>query len=52
MIKPGWYDVDNDTCKKNHSKEYRPVLTAAENAKGVLDIDTVKGCRLGIEKYP
>lgn len=33
-------------------KRYRPVLTAAENGKGVLDVDTVKGCSLGMGAYP
>jgi hypothetical protein len=28
------------------------VLTAIENEKGVLDVDTVKGCTLGMRAYP
>jgi hypothetical protein len=31
---------------------YLPFLSASINRKGVLDIDTVKGCRFGMEKYP
>lgn len=31
---------------------YRPYLTATENGKGVLDVDTVKGCTLGMAAYP
>ena len=31
---------------------YKPILTATENAKGVIDVDTVKGCELGMAKYP
>lgn len=31
---------------------YRPYLTAMENSKGVLDVDTVKGCTLGMAAYP
>lgn len=31
---------------------YRPVLTASENRKGVLDVDTVKGCYSGMAAYP
>ena len=31
---------------------YRLYLTAIENGKGVLDVDTVKGCTLGMEAYP
>jgi len=31
---------------------YRPFLTATENGKGVLDVDTVKGCTLGLAAYP
>lgn len=31
---------------------YKPVLTASENLKGVLDVDTVKGCYSGMSAYP
>lgn len=31
---------------------YRQVLTAIENRKGVLDVDTVKGCYSGMAAYP
>jgi hypothetical protein len=31
---------------------YLPLLTASENQKGVLDVDTVKGCTLGMRAYP
>ena len=31
---------------------YRQKLTVTVNNKGVLDVDTVKGCRLGMEAYP
>lgn len=33
-------------------KEYLPILTVTRNRKGVLDIDTVKGCTSGMAKYP
>ena len=33
-------------------RQYRPVLTATENGKGVLDVDTVKGCACGMSAYP
>lgn len=33
-------------------KQYRGYLTAAENFKGVLDVDTVKGCTAGMAAYP
>ena len=33
-------------------KQYLPVLTASENFKGVLDVDTVKGCYSGMAAYP
>jgi len=32
--------------------EYLPILTASENLKGVLDVDTVKGCACGVSRYP
>ena len=31
---------------------YQPILTATENQKGVLDVDTVKGCTLGMRSRP
>ncbi len=31
---------------------YLPVLTAVENEKGVLDVDTVKGCAIGMQSRP
>ena len=33
-------------------KHYSHILTVAENHKGVLDVDTVKGCTLGMKAYP
>ncbi len=33
-------------------RTYLPVLTAVENQKGVLDVDTVKGCTLGMQARP
>ena len=36
----------------NNLKEYSPYLSASLNCKGVLDVDTVKGCEFGMAKYP
>jgi hypothetical protein len=33
-------------------RRYLPILTAVENQKGVLDVDTVKGCAIGMRVYP
>lgn len=33
-------------------KKYKPYISANLNRKGVLDIDSVKGCSLGMSKYP
>lgn len=33
-------------------RRYLPFLTAVENEKGVLDVDTVKGCTLGMRAQP
>lgn len=33
-------------------RRYLPVLIASENQKGVLDVDTVKGCTLGMKAQP
>jgi hypothetical protein len=37
---------------RNGLRLYQPLLTASENQKGVLDVDTVKGCALGMRAYP
>jgi hypothetical protein len=31
---------------------YLPILTVVKNRKGVIDVDTVKGCTLGMRAYP
>lgn len=41
-----------DVRKAPNLRRYRGVLTVAENRKGVLDVDTVKGCTLGMRAYP
>lgn len=33
-------------------KTFKPYLTATENKKGVVDVDTVKGCALGMKAHP
>jgi len=33
-------------------RQYMPVLTVSENQKGVLDVDTVKGCTIGMQARP
>jgi hypothetical protein len=35
-----------------NGKPYRPVLTATTNRKGVLEVDTVKGCAAGMANNP
>lgn len=37
---------------RNGKRLYRPILTAIENEKGVLDVDTVKGCTPGMTARP
>jgi hypothetical protein len=41
-----------NTHTTHEKRRYLPILTAVENLKGVLDVDTVKGCTLGLERYP
>jgi hypothetical protein len=36
----------------NGLRRYGKMLTAAVNAKGVMDVDTVKGCTLGMQAHP
>lgn len=33
-------------------RQYLPILTVSENQKGVLDVDTVKGCTIGMQARP
>ena len=40
------------TKKPDGKRQYIPLLTAIENHKGVLDVDTVKGCTLGMRSNP
>ena len=42
----------DDTEEYLGARRYRPILTAVENGKGVLDVDTVKGCALGMRSHP
>lgn len=41
-----------DSEKRAGKRLYKPILTAVENQKGVLDVDTVKGCALGMAARP
>ena len=43
---------DAGYIKPTYRHTYKPCLTASENLKGVLDVDTVKGCFYGMNKYP
>ncbi len=38
--------------ERGNKRQYLPLLTAVENQKGVLDVDTVKGCTLGMAARP
>lgn len=42
----------DDTEEYFGRRRYKALLTAAVNRKGVLDVDTVKGCTLGMAVYP
>jgi hypothetical protein len=44
--------IFDDGQYKSDVRIYRPVLTVSENGKGVLDVDTVKGCTMGLAAYP
>ena len=38
--------------RQSYRGSYSPVITAVVNNKGVIDVDTVKGCQLGMGAYP
>jgi hypothetical protein len=42
----------NGTERRIIPRRYSNVLTVSKNRKGVLDVDTVKGCALGMSAYP
>jgi hypothetical protein len=41
-----------NVASKSAMRGYRGLITACDNRKGVLDIDSVKGCSLGMARYP
>jgi len=41
-----------DTEEYEGARRYKSVLTVSLNGKGVLDVDTVKGCQMGLVAYP
>ncbi len=40
------------SIEKVSPRHYRPILTVEKNRKGVLDVDTVKGCTYGMQSHP
>ena len=42
----------NEIKSNGEVRQYRGEVTAVENGKGVLDVDTVKGCSCGMASYP
>ena len=49
MNYPMLFECDKVT---ESGKYYSKVITATVNKKGVIDVDTVKGCTLGMSAYP
>ncbi len=45
-------DLLGHNLEKAKNRLYNTVITVNENEKGVLDVDTVKGCRCGMAAYP
>lgn len=44
--------IDEPSDRTENGRTYKAILTVVENAKGVLDVDTVKGCACGMAAYP
>lgn len=42
----------DDLPRREGPRLYKPVLTVAVNRKGVIDVDTTKGCTFGMRAYP
>jgi hypothetical protein len=51
-LQPSLLMDDVDAATEGKLRKYQPFLTAVENQKGVLDVDTVKGCTLGMAARP
>jgi hypothetical protein len=51
QLTTGFYDGPEEALERPR-KQFSPTLTASVNSKGVLDIDTVKGCTSGMKAYP
>jgi len=48
-----WNSTEKPTSGGNASlRMYSHILTVSENRKGILDVDTVKGCTSGMGAYP
>ena len=47
--KPDLFIIDGNSQKK---RKYIPVARASINQKGVVDVDSVKGCELGMAAHP
>jgi hypothetical protein len=45
-------DPFNDIADAGGKRRYRQTLTVTTNHKGVIDVDTVKGCQDGMTAYP
>jgi hypothetical protein len=52
MEQPIQPSLFGDSEEYNGTRRYRSFLSAVENKKGVLDVDTVKGCTCGMRAYP
>jgi hypothetical protein len=52
FVQPALFADDTERVGANGLRRYLPTLTAVENQKGVLDVDTVKGCTLGMRAQP
>ena len=46
------FGLHESPARQHATRLYRDVLTADVNEKGVLDIDTVKGCTAGMSARP
>lgn len=44
--------IEIERQPNDRARAYLPFITAVENQKGVLDVDTVKGCTFGMRAYP
>lgn len=52
LFQTAFWPEEPDEIQPDGPRQYHDSLTAAVNRKGVVEVDTIKGCTLGMRAYP